>query len=391
MKRKERGEKIEPFYHDTNLQIIFAVTLIAVLGVSSISPAFYELGQIFSKRAVLLLIVVFTIPGVLLTPILGVLADRFGRKKILVPSLLLFGIAGCACTFARDLNLLLTLRFLQGIGAAALGSLNVTIISDLYSGNRLATAMGYNASVINIAVPSYLLIGGALASLAWYYPFALSLLAVPVGILVLTSLKSPEPENHQDFKQYLSSAFQSIKNRQVLVLFSATLFTFIIMYGAYITSFPLLLGDKFHASPFLIGLILSSMSLTTAATSSQFGNLTKRFSEKTLLKSVFFIYALALFIIPFVHNIWLFIIPTAILGFAQGMNTPSVQTLLARLAPTEHRAAFMSLNGMTLRLGQTIGPLLVGAIFIAWGFEGTFFVSAGLSVAMFILVLVLLK
>jgi MFS family permease len=133
------------------------------------------------------------------------------------------------------------------------------------------------------------------------------------------------------------------------------------------------------------------MSLTTAATSSQFGNLTKRFSEKTLLKSVFFIYALALFIIPFVHNIWLFIIPTAILGFAQGMNTPSVQTLLARLAPTEHRAAFMSLNGMTLRLGQTIGPLLVGAIFIAWGYEGTFFVSAGLSVAMFILVLVLLK
>ncbi len=391
MKRKERVEKIEPFYHDTNLQIIFAVTLIAVLGVSSISPAFYEIGQIFSKRAVLLLIVVFTIPGVLLTPILGVLADRFGRKRILVPSLLLFGIAGCACTFARDLNLLLTLRFLQGIGAAALGSLNVTIISDLYSGNRLATAMGYNASVINIAVPSYLLIGGALASLAWYYPFALSLLAVPVGILVLTSLKSPEPKNHQDFKQYLSSAFQSIKNRQVLVLFSATLFTFIIMYGAYITSFPLLLGDKFHASPFLIGLILSSMSLTTAATSSQFGKLTKRFSEKTLLKSVFFIYALALFIIPFVHNIWLFIIPTAILGFAQGMNTPSVQTLLARLAPTEHRAAFMSLNGMTLRLGQTIGPLLVGAIFIAWGYEGTFFVSAGLSVAMFILVLVLLK
>jgi magnesium-transporting ATPase (P-type) len=60
MKRKERGEKIEAFYHDTNLQIIFAVTLIAVLGVSSISPAFYEIGQIFSKRAVLLLIVVFT-------------------------------------------------------------------------------------------------------------------------------------------------------------------------------------------------------------------------------------------------------------------------------------------------------------------------------------------
>lgn len=386
MKKRENR-----LYHDTNLQIIFAVTLIAVLGVSSISPAFYDIEQVFSERAVLLLIVVFTIPGVLLTPVLGVLADRLGRKKVLVPSLLLFGIAGGACAFARDLNILLTLRFLQGIGAAALCSLNATVIGDLYSGNRLATAMGYNASVINIAVPSYFLIGGALASLAWYYPFALSVIAVPVGLIVLTSLKSPEPKNHEDFKQYLSSAFQTIKNRQVLVLFSATLFTFIIMYGAYITTFPLLLGDKFQASPFIIGIILSSVCLTTTVTSSQFGKLTKRYSEKTLIKSVFIIYAIALFIIPFVRSIWLFIIPTAILGFAQGVNTPSIQTLLARLAPIEHRAAFMSLNGMTLRLGQTIGPLLLGAIYLVLGFEGTFFVSAGLSVAMFIMVLVLLK
>ena len=87
---------------------------------------------------------------------------------------------------------------------------------------RLAAAMGYNASDLNIGVPSYLNIGGALAS-AWYYPFTLALIAVPVGILVLTSLKSPEPKNHQDFNQYLSSAFQSIKNRQIIGLFSASL------------------------------------------------------------------------------------------------------------------------------------------------------------------------
>ncbi|KAF5431716.1 MFS family permease [Candidatus Methanophagaceae archaeon] len=77
----KKRENPKPLYHDTNLQIIFAVTLIAVLGVSSISPAFYDIEQVFSERAVLLLIVVFTIPGVLLTPVLGVLADRLGRKK----------------------------------------------------------------------------------------------------------------------------------------------------------------------------------------------------------------------------------------------------------------------------------------------------------------------
>jgi len=176
-------ENQSKLYRDPNLQIVFVVTLIVVMGVSSISPAFPEIQEAFgiSKPAVGLLIVVFTLPGVLFTPVLGVLADRFGRKKILVPSLLLFGIAGTACFFARDFNLLLTLRFLQGIGAASLGSLNVTIIGDLYSKRQLATAMGYNASVLNIAVPLYLIIGGAMASLAWYYPFALSIIAVPLA------------------------------------------------------------------------------------------------------------------------------------------------------------------------------------------------------------------
>jgi MFS family permease len=339
-----------------------------------------------------LLIVVFTLPGVLFTPALGVLADRFGRKKILVPSLLLFGVAGCACSLARDFNLLLTLRFLQGIGAASLGSLNVTVIGDLYSKRQLVTAMGYNASVLNIGIPSYLIIGGALASLAWYYPFALSILAVPVGILVLTSLKSPEPKNSQDFKQYLNSAFHGIKNRQVLGLFSITLFMFIILYGAYLTYFSLLLGgENFRASPFLIGVITSSMGLTTAATSSQLGTLTKRFSEKTLIKAACLIYTLSLLLISFVHTIWLFLVPTVIFGIAQGMNMPSIQTLLARLAPIEYRAAFMSLNGMVLRLGQTLGPLVIGAIFLIGGFESAFFASAGLSIAMFILASVVLK
>ena len=364
------------------------------MGVSSIAPAFPEIQAAFgiSKPAVGLLIVVFTLPGVLFTPVFGVLADRYGRKSILVPSLLLFGAAGSACALVRDFNLLLALRLLQGVGAASLGALNVTIIGDLYSKRQLATAMGYNASVLNLAVPGYLIVGGALASFAWYYPFALPITAIPVGILVLTSLQSPEPRNQQDFKHYLRSALQSIKDRQVLGLFSITLFTFIILFGTYLTYFPLLLGsEQFHTSPFLIGIITSSMGLTTATISSQLGKITRRHSEKALIKVAFLIYAITFFSIPFINTIWLFFVPTVIFGVAHGMNLPSVQTLLARLAPIEYRAAFMSLNGMVLRSGQTLGPLVMGIVFLIDGFEGTFFASAGISVAIFILASVVLK
>lgn len=70
----------------------------AVLGVSSVTPAFpaiaRELGV--SSGQVGLLITVFTLPGIVMAPVLGILSDRHGRKKILVPALLLFGIAGGA-------------------------------------------------------------------------------------------------------------------------------------------------------------------------------------------------------------------------------------------------------------------------------------------------------
>ncbi|MCP8304984.1 MAG: MFS transporter [archaeon] len=380
-------------YQDTNLQIIFGVTLMAVLGVASISPAFPKMVQelSISSQDIGLLITVFTLPGVLLTFVLGVLADQFGRKKILIPSLMLFGIAGGACSLVRDFNLLLILRFFQGIGAASLGSLNVTIIGDLYSGEECTKAMGYNASVLSVGSASYPAIGGALAMVGWYYPFILPFIAIPIGLLVLFSLKNPEPKKGQHLKEYLSSVWKSIKNRHVVGLFSASVITFIILYGAYLTYFPLLIGLSFEAPSLIIGLIMASMSLTTAFTSSQLGRLVKITSERFLLKAAFILYALALAIIPSVSNLWVFLIPTTIFGIAHGINIPSIQTLLARLAPMEYRAAFMSINGMVLRLGQTLGPLLMGMVFVTGGIGSVFYAGVGFSIFTFILMVIMMK
>lgn len=104
------------------------------MGVASITPAFPRIEQELhiSEQQVGYLITIFTLPGIFLTPVLGVVADRHGRKKILVPSLLLFGVAGFLCFFMRDYHMLLLFRLLQGIGAASIGSLNVTLIGDFF-------------------------------------------------------------------------------------------------------------------------------------------------------------------------------------------------------------------------------------------------------------------
>jgi len=381
-------KRIKPksIFFDKDLQIVFAITLISVMGVGSIAPAFPRIIQDVqvSSSEIGLLITVFTLPGVFLSPVMGLLADRYGRKKILVPSLFLFGIAGGACLFARHFYLLLFLRFFQGIGAASLGSLNVTLVGDLYSGKERTRAMGYNASVLSVGTAVYPALGGALAILGWYYPFVLSLLAFPVGFMVLYSLKSAAPIVNQGIRAYFANALKSLGNPKVIGIFSASITMFIILYGTFLTYFPLFLAHSFGASPLAIGLILAAMSIATATTSSQLGTLVRLFSDRTLLKASFVIYALSLLMIPFLPRLSLLVIPAVLFGLGHGVNFPCIYTLLTELAPVEYRATFLAVNGMIFRLGQTVGPPLMGAVFIAWGVQGTFYAGACLSFLMFL-------
>ncbi|RPI00155.1 MAG: MFS transporter [Calditrichaeota bacterium] len=370
---------------DRNLRIIFLITLMAVMGVASITPAFPQIARELEipKSSIGLLIIFFTFPGVVLTPILGVLADRVGRKKVLAPSLLLFGIAGGACALVRQFEWLLLLRLVQGVGAAALGSINVTLIGDLYQGRTRAAAMGYNAAVLSMATASYPFLGGLLSTFAWYYPFALPLLALPIAFLVLFKLDNPEPSTTQHLKAYLQNAFYSLKNHAALIYFTTSLMVFIILYGAYLTYVPMLLADRFSATPLQIGLIFSCMSIVTAVVSSMIGRLNRRWHGHQLVRISFLFYSTALIFIPLMPKLPLVIVPIVCFGLGHGLNIPSLQTLLANLAPIEYRAAFLSMNGWVLRLGQTLGPLIAGAAFIVGGVNAPFYIGAGLSAIMF--------
>ena len=386
-KEEERKDN-RKIYLDTNLQIIFGITLTYIMGVSSITPAFPKIVKELniSAKDVGLLIAVFSFPGILLTPFLGVIADRWGRKRIIIPSLMLFGIAGGLCFFVRDFKLLLILRLIQGAGAASLGSLTVTIIGDLYSRKELVAAMGYNSSVRSIGSASYPAIGGALAMMGWHYPFILPVIAVPIGFLVLFNLKTPEPENEVHIKEHLNIVWKKLGNRQVIGLLVISIIIFVMLFGSYMTCFPLLLGNSFGLSSLIIGLIMAGVSLIAAFTSSQLGKIIKLFSKKTILKISFILYALALLIIPLISQPWLFFIPVILFGIAHGMNIPVIQALFAEAAPLKYRATFMSVSGMTFRVGQTLGPLLMGIVISIWGIGGAFYAGAGLSIVMFIII-----
>lgn len=382
-----------PVLRDKNLHIIFGITLSAVMGVSSIAPALPVISRALdvSTNQIGYLITVFALPGILLTPFLGILADRFGRKRILIPSLFLYGIAGFMCAFTTTYSELLWLRFFQGAGSAALGVLNVTLIGDLFEGNRRATAMGYNGSVLSVGTAIYPAIGGVLASMAWNYPFFLSAIAIPVAIYAMLYLDPVPISLNLDLNEY----FQKIKDRiftvKVLGLFSCVFLTFLILYGGYITYLPILLDEDFAVSSTIIGFMLSGSSLITAYTSSRLGSLAKRFSEQQLILTAAFLYTLIFLSFPLIENIWFMAIPISIFGVAQGINIPSLLNLLTSEVPSEFRAAFLAVNWVVIRASQTIAPVILGLMYLWFGINGTLYFTAAVGVLFVIVAYIAVK
>lgn len=371
----------QPVYRDPNLLIVFAVTLTAVMGASSITPAFPQIAEALgvTPQQTGLLITVYYVPGIVLTPVLGFLADRYGRKLIVVPSLFLFGVAGAGCALMRDFQALLVLRFFQGAGAASLGALNLTIIGDLFDGGRRTTAMGYNASVLSVGTATYPTIGGAMALLGWYYPFYLPLIAIPTGLLVLQCLDNPEPESNQGLDEYLGRFVEVVNQREVIAIFALTLVTFAVLFGPYLTYFPILMDETFGVSSFVIGLVMSSVSVASGVTAARLGALNNRFSKKSLLIAAFVLYTGTFAWIPYIDSIWVMLVPSLTYGVAQGLNIPSLQALLAGIAPMEQRGMFMSFSGMVRRIGQTLGPVVAGGLFGVYGLEGVYLGAALLT------------
>jgi ACDE family multidrug resistance protein len=116
-------------------------------------------------------------------------------------------------------------------------------------------------------------------------------------------LHNPEPRNEDRLRDYFGSAWENLRDREVFGLIGASLLTFIVLFGPQISYLPILMNACFDAPSYVIGAVLSGASLTTALTSTQLSRLTGRFSEKSLLRTAFVLYAIALTAVAFVPGV----------------------------------------------------------------------------------------
>ena len=361
-----------------NLLIVFSITLVSVMGTSSITPALPSVVRAFgiTMEQTGWLIAGFAMPGIVLSPLAGLLADRIGRKRVLVPSLLLIAAAGHACAYADGFQMLLAFRVLQGIGASSLGALNATLIGDLYDGNERSAAMGYNGGLISVAAAAYPLIGGTLALAGWRYPFVLPLLAVPSAVAIALWLNNPEPHHRGGFVAYLLNVAAGVRQREVAAVYFVGFAAFTMLYGANLTFLPFLLEQRFASNSAGIGVVFGAAAIASACGSMFLGRLARRVRAKTILLAAVAAMAAGLASIPSGDAIWMVTLCAALFGVGHGMAISMSHVVLANATTAETRGAVMALNGMMFRLAQTGGPIAMAMVLAAGGLDWVYWGGA---------------
>lgn len=183
---------------------------------------------------------------------IGPLTDKYGRKRILVASMLMFAIASVLCIVAPNIYLFNFARVFQGIAGAGGIVISKSMATDMYSGKELANFMAVLGSINGIAPVCAPVVGGLMAGWTdWQGVFAL-LLVIGV-VLMLCSARLPEtllPEMriHKNVLQVYANLFRVFRNgRFTLSTLSAVacFFTFF----AYIASSPFILQQLYGLSP----------------------------------------------------------------------------------------------------------------------------------------------
>ena len=127
----------------------------------------------------------------------GLLGDRYGRKRVLMTALAIFGVSSAACSYATTSGQLIAARAVLGLGAAAIMPLALAIIPVLFVPEERQKATAVMASTIFLSFPIGPLVGGSLLDHFWWGSVFLINVPVVVAALIAVAVLMPESRSAQ--------------------------------------------------------------------------------------------------------------------------------------------------------------------------------------------------
>lgn len=366
--------------------VILTITLTGIMGNVLIAPALPDIADDLNISGARLgmLVAATTTPGIVLAPVIGVLADRFGRREVVVPCLAIFGLSGGLAAFAPDFWWLLALRFIQGIGSAGLINLAVVLISDHWHGVERTRAIGRNAAALTAAVVVLPPVGGVLAAVGgWQLTFAPYWIGIVSAFVVWRQLpRSTRREG--TLRGQLEETLPILRTRAVLGPVVLGLFVFVLIFGLFLTVIPLYLDDEFGVGSAGRGLVLALPAVTSTIAALSLARVRRRFGIGPVVMLGFGLFVAGFGLAAAVPTLGAVCAAALLYGGGDGLLIASLQDTVAEVAPPESRGTVIATWVGFARAGQTAGPLLAGVGLDAFGARPVF--AAGAALAMVLLI-----
>ncbi|WP_233568654.1 MULTISPECIES: MFS transporter [Kocuria] len=326
-----------------------------VMGSVLLAPVLPTMSKAFASTpgSEILVPVVLTAPALviaLLAPLAGEIADRVGRKTLLVVSMVLYSIFGTAPLWLDSLHAIVASRVGVGIAEAAIMTVCTTLITDYYSGKKRDQYLGMQVMMATFAATAFFALGGALGAQSWRAPFWLYVSAVIIAVPMAFVLW--EPQKNTDKAKAVAVPWA-----QILVPASVTLFAGVVFY-ALIVQLPYVLTGLGVTSVGIVGAGSALASLATAVGAVSF-RFTAHHGPGKLLPVAFGLSGVGLVLIWFSSSIVMAMVGAVITSAGTGLLLPTLLTWAVSGLKLEQRGRGTGIWTGCLYVGQFLSPILL--------------------------------
>jgi MFS family permease len=315
----------------------------------------------------------------LFSPAAGYVADRFGRRNLLVFSLVLYALSGASGTFLTSLWAMLLGRALLGVSVAGVMTAAIALIGDYYTGSKRNEFMGLQSAFMAFGGVVFVTTGGALADIDWRGPFYVYLFALLIVPIALSCIYEPRRRDGPGSSQYASEGPIPVFHIGLVYLITFTSMVSIFMVPVLL---PFHLANLTDVSNAHVGFAIGASIMAAGVSSLTYGRVKARMSFPGIVSVAFLLMATGYGVLSFSETYYMVILSLIITGAGNGFMMPNVNLWAVTLAPNRVRGRVV--GGLTtfLSLGQFFSPILVQPLVSFTSIGHSYGVAAGILLSL---------
>lgn len=320
-----------------------------------------------------LLIAAYDFAEIISKPIFGALADRQGMKRTMIAGIVVFILASLLYLVVPP-KLLLLVRFLQGVGAAALSAVSLALVAEYFTVNRGRAYGIYNAIkgagyVISPVVGGYLVFKSNFSSI-FIASAIIGIFALILALFLPKMRKNGKEAFDDDDDKFSLKGFVSVFRDPILLPWYLVIVINMFFVGILFGFLPVYISGLGYTS-LQSGLIISVVALSYLLIQPLAGIIADKKNPLITIKIGLVLSAMTIIFIPFAYGA-LLVLLSVIAGIGVGTVWTNTDTLVSSLAKGGRLGETMGIAGSFKEFGDMVGPLLIGVLSQVFGLTAGF-------------------